>query len=183
MSGLEAAAAPVLTALIVAAPIALTEERQTIIARWVALKIMVTEHNNRDNWVTPRDERSAFMNALTLPVNIHIWIGHCGLPGCRSAFRRDASQLFRASEPRPARKTTQTVTIGFGALLIHVFHSTIPDLKLYHFDMAPELLLPIHPFVREHQWPPRARLTLGNVRSIIGGLQRAESGPGFRKAC
>jgi hypothetical protein len=67
MNRLENDTKPILLKLIQAEPTLLGREQQTLVAQWVALKVMVTEWNRPLEAFIPKEDRRAFIDNLTIP--------------------------------------------------------------------------------------------------------------------
>jgi hypothetical protein len=148
----------------------------TILAQWITLKILVAEHNEPDEWVTPLEERAAFMADRTIPPNFRIWLGYCGRYGWQAAYLRHSGRMMWSTGERPARKNVHSVTFGIGDLFVHAFHSTLPGLALYSFNETAGLLTLLHPSVGPVMWPPQKRISLPQARAIADAYKTATSG-------
>jgi hypothetical protein len=176
MSGLETAVRPILTPLILAQPGPMSSDAAATLAQWIAMKVMVSEHNQRDQWVTPQAERAAFMTTRDIPLGFRIWIGQCGLETWGSAFLRHSGMVMWPNLSPPARKNVQSVTFGIGDLLVHAFHTTLSGLTLYSFDKEPRAMVPLHPISPPIVWPPLRHLSVAEANGISRAFSYATRG-------
>jgi hypothetical protein len=175
MGTIEDACGPVMTPLIVGDKCNLDEDDQKLIAIWTTLKLFVAEKGVLQKHLSTQDERTSFMNGRIFPPKLKIWIGHCGQGGWESGFWRSVDTIgFPWQETRPPGPNIQTVTIGFGDLLIHARHSKAEveiELKGENF------LYRIWPLEDSTiTWPPKGRLTqqqASRIADVLGELGRS----------
>lgn len=74
MNTLERQARPHITKLISGEPLELDEFNQLAVARWIALKCIVSEHNSRTNALTPLADRISFKERLEIPPYFKIYL-------------------------------------------------------------------------------------------------------------
>jgi hypothetical protein len=89
MSRLERDARPFLEPLVEGSPIALDVEQTTLVARWIAMKVMVIEHSAPDNAVTTRYHREMLRHRGEIPEFYRIYLASHDLEPM-AALRRDA---------------------------------------------------------------------------------------------
>ena len=156
MSQLESGAKPILSPMAKGAKLAITPEMQEKLATWIALKVMVAEHNIIKEVVSDETVRHKFRNDRVVPEGFQIWILRCGAPRWRSRYHRYAAHLSVSSSPAEStdRKNTQGVTFGFGEALIAVLHTRVPGLTL-DLRIAEPFGLKLWPLPGGHlEWPP-----------------------------
>lgn len=174
MSELENAVRPILTPLIATVPHTLTVDSMHVLAKWIALKIMVGEHNNPKDAVTPAEVRAKFKSTLEIPPDFKIWIAKCGMGGWQTAYVRHTFTLSLTPDflPQHRFKNTQSVTFGIGDLLIHVEHTTVKDLG-FNLRFEPTgVVIPLFPIGGSVNWPPIKSLSSNDAHYIAGMLQR-----------
>lgn len=156
MNALETAARPFLTPLISTAGHTLAPAGALTVAQWIALKIMIGEHNQPGDAVTPPDERAKFRSALQLPPNFKIWIAKCGVGGWETAYLRHAATVSATPGVRPEhrRKNIHSVTFGIGDLLVHALHTTAPGVERGLTFSESGVVIPLYPAAGEICWPP-----------------------------
>ena len=170
MSALENAVQPILTPLISTVPHTLTVSSIDILAKWIALKVMVGEHNHPKDAVTPAEDRAKFRSTLEIPSDFKIWIAKCGVVGWQSAYIRHTATLSLTPDFQPHHrfKNTQSVTFGIGDLLIHVLHSTVTDLGADCSFEPAGVVIPLFPIVGSVNWPPIRSLSATEAHYIAG---------------
>lgn len=95
MSKLEERAKPILIPLLLGEPTVLTKDRQTVLAAWSAMKLMVCEHHEVTNVTSTQEHRTYLMETQRAPDFWGIWIGHHGGKGLANIFQSPYSY------PRP----------------------------------------------------------------------------------
>lgn len=172
MSSLETSVQPLLTPLIKGERSTISEAHGLTIARWIALKALVAEHNIRGDAVATDEQRQAFRATLALPDHFRIWLGRCGVDGWQTAYWRHACTLSRLSEVRPAHrfKNTQTVTFGIGELLVTAFHTTADGLNFTFKHEQGTMMTALLPFPGQIRWPASKILSSSEAASIAHSL-------------
>ena len=152
MSDLENDSKPILIKLIQSVPHTIPIDASRTLARWIALKIMVGEHNHPNDVVTSSEDRVKFKCAGDIPENFRIWIAKCGVRGWQTAYLRHAATMGLSLVDPPTRcKNIQSVTFGIGDLLVHVLHTTVLELDIKVEKLG---LVPLHPTTAPIAWPP-----------------------------
>ena len=174
MSTLETAAKSVLIPLIRGEPSKITEASALVLAQWVALKIMVGEHNQRGDAVVTPQERVRFRATQQMPENLRIWLARCGVGGWKTAYRRQAGTVSLTPEIqiRSQIKNIHSITFGVGDLLVHVLHATVPDLKLDLSLSQPGIVLPLYPITGPMDWPPDRGVSAAEASYLAETLDR-----------
>ena len=175
MSELETAARPVLTPLIAGSPCTVTEEAAQVIARWIAMKVMVAEHNLRGDAVSTAGQRESFRSTLAIPLDFRIWVGRCGVDGWQTAYWRHASTVSLSPDIRPEHrfKNLHSVTFGIGQLLVFVLHTTVSGLDLGVNLSQNGMMVPIWPYGGPIAWPSTKVLTGLEATIIAHSLDQA----------
>lgn len=173
MSILETSVRPILTPLIKGEPFTFNDSSAKILAQWIALKVMVGEHNQPDEMVTKLPERETFKSSLEIPPGLKIWIAKCGVGGWETSYVRHAATVSRTPTPLPEHrfKNIHTVTFGIGNLMIHVFHSTVANLD-NHFDISHPGIVQLYPFKSEIMWPLTKNLSIEDARFVANTLDQ-----------
>jgi hypothetical protein len=172
MSNLETAAKPLLTPLIAGTPCTITESSALTIARWIALKVLVGEHNIKGEAVATKEERECFRAMLAIPDNVRIWIGCCGVDGWQTAYWRHVGTVSLSPDIKPEHKfkNIHSVTFGIGELLVCVVHTTVNGLDLTFNHDQGGLTTSLLPFDRPINWPPAKTLTGFEATFVARGL-------------
>jgi hypothetical protein len=160
MSRLEASARFTLVPLIEGKPAVMAEQRQRVLAAWVAMKSMVIEFSNAEDAVTKEDEREFLMLHMEPPPNWRIWIAKQHGLRWRTGLVRAANTIGFASEggtkvlpDSSFAKNTQSITLGFGQLLIHAFSTRVPGLEPQPSPPMASALRKIWPLSPGFLWP------------------------------
>jgi hypothetical protein len=131
MNRLEGEARPFLTPLIMGTPIALDFIQMSIVARWIALKCIVSEHSSGNADLTPRHDRFAFRENGIIPDYFRIYLINHNVPEGAWFNRHSLRLAVNQSEFDPplmgARKTIQTITFVLGRVLVHLNAARIKD--------------------------------------------------------
>lgn len=166
MSKIEDDAKPVLLPMLLGQNLFLEEKAQGLLARWVALKVMVAEQSRPADAVISQEERQAFMMQRTIPNGLKIEIAQCGEPPWDTALDRHAAHLFPVDK-RPAdlvaaasRKNIQTTTFGIGQLLVHCIVRAADSIDLASLVAFSTPLVNVWPLTGSAiVWPPSFRLS------------------------
>jgi hypothetical protein len=130
MSRLETAAKPILIRLITGQPTVLDTDQQTLLAQWIALKVMITEWNQPKDAMIPSVDRKAFMDNLTIPPYLEMWVISNDSEKWKGMFLRHTATLAFPG-PRPeGGNNSQTIAIGFGKLFIFVMMTLAEGMRL-----------------------------------------------------
>lgn len=177
MSCLEEKVKAVLIPIMTSASHTITAESATIISQWVALKVMISEHNKRDDAgdiVTTPPMRAEFKDSLAIPESLKIWIARCGVDGWASAFRRDAAtvSLTPTAVPSDEFKNIQAITFGIGDLYVHVLHTTVQDLNLELPILDGNAMAQLYPVSGDIVWPLTRGLSANEANYVSGMLDR-----------
>jgi hypothetical protein len=181
MSILETQAKPVLTPLIKDERCELGEAAQKILSRWIAVKVIVAEHERRDLVATSSEDRRAVMNGV-VSGKWQIWIGrHSSYQWHRGGYNRHALTMGSLNpetgilEPpdNSLVKNTQAVTLGLGALIIYAIFTRVDVLGEMKFTgQLGEGLRQIHPHRGPITWPASAILTDLQIQHITTAFDR-----------
>jgi hypothetical protein len=174
MSALENAVQPIITPLIATVPYTLTVNSIHVLAKWIALKVMVGERNHPKDAVTPAEDRAKFKNTLEILPEFKIWIAKCGVGGWQTGYIRHTATLSLTPDflPNHRFKNTQSVTFGIGDLLVHVLHSTVTDWGANLSFEPAGVVIPLFPLVGSVNWPPSRGLSATEANYISGMLHR-----------
>jgi len=168
MSDLQKLAKPILLPLIQGESFLLTPKQQKIVAAWCTMSVMTSDFFQPDRQAISQQDRDYFRaNLLPPPDTWKIWIGRYerqkwvgnwvknALP---IPCEEDPVQFTADGFPRP---NTQTTTLVFGQLYVHVFSCPHPGIvaKVSASSKGIEKVAQIWP-VREHfiAWPTNSLL-------------------------
>lgn len=185
MSQLETSAAPWLRPLITGNAVVLDPIGRTVLAKWIAMKLFVVEHNRIERRssdpIFQQVHRTAFMGQNSIPRGLKIWLAcqtgekwgasyHRHVCGLTVSHEKPKSQ---SAEDEPKEKNVQDVTWGIGRLLIHLQATT--DISVFeNIDLEPSKgLVPLWPLTGNNiQWPPEVTLSDQEIDRLTGLLER-----------
>jgi hypothetical protein len=128
MSGVETTTKPILIPLIKAEQVVLDANARLELARWILLKVFVSEFNGvrgvQSDPIFEAADRKRFMDTREIPNYCRIFIGVHDSHKWESAFSRFSTGIAPDNAPLPAdksKKNTQSVTWGLGRLLIYLY--------------------------------------------------------------
>lgn len=169
-------AKPLLTEMILGHPITLTPFEQMLVARWIALKVMVGEHSAPRSRAISIADYDHLRLHLEPPDHWLIWLGIGGGRRWTAAYYHqsltiasDATQPSQSSSPRNAQFTT----MGLGKLIVHAV--TTPIQIVHPTALARHGLISIWP-KRDPaiHWPQvDVGLTDPQVDELTSALDRA----------
>lgn len=180
MSALETLAQPILTPMILGKKTLLTEAMRKIIVEWAVMKFLVSEHEQRNNFITGTADRSAFMSTRTIPSFYKLWIATCGKGKWRDAFIRNSITYSRAEElPEGAKgRNTQSMTWGVGNIFFHHLATTVPGLDFDLPSEVSETVIRLWPSLPgDILWPPAFAVTEEQADVIAYSLERLSRDP------
>jgi hypothetical protein len=191
MSTLQKLAKPILLPLMSGETTILSKNQQEIIAAWCAMSAMTSDYFYPEKQAIPQTHRDYLRaNRLPPPDTWKIWIGRYERQKWVGQWVKNSlaitseehvAQFTPQGFPRP---NTQTTTLVFGQLYVHVFSSVHPDIvaKATIAGKGIEKIAQIWP-VREQfiAWPTNALLDrdadriAGAIFGILDRLGRADN--------
>ena len=177
MSRAEEAAKPVLVKLINEERCCLSLEEQEHLARWIAMKVMLAEHDRNQVSVTPQEERKKLMEEGVIPASFDIRIAHHGLEQKVGYVRRAITMMMgdgTGKAPEIAENTVKNVQdthFMFGKLLVVAGSSNanvrIEDMFGVRADGLPRIWLHSSGSLN---WPPPLTLDFRQVSDLARRL-------------
>jgi len=173
MSAIESDAKPYLIPLIRGEDTQLCGVALLAVSKWIALKVIVSEHDNPKHFVTPEDDRRRFADDGTIPDYFDIRIAAHSLDTEVGYIRHTQTVTistpdgsFVSPESTPI-KNMQDVQFIIGRLLV-VAGASRSNIKIDEmFGIRSDALPRIWPNdTRELNWPPLRILGLPEVRSL-----------------
>ena len=177
MSHAEETAKPVLVKLINGERCCISVNEQEHLARWIAMKVMLAEHDRNQVFVTPQEERTTLMEDGVIPPTFDIRIAHHGLEQKVGYVRRAMTIMMGDGSGKApeitgnAVKNVQDTHFMFGKLLVVAASSQsnmrIEDMFRVHADGLPR----IWPCSSEAlDWPPPLTLNFKQVSDLARRL-------------
>ena len=181
MGTLEEQARPFLETMLLGKPAVLDPKAQELVARWVTLKMMVIDLATPADTVFLAEDRAKFMKLGTIPIGMKIWLFPYSGADWRSAMRQDSYLIGTSPVGLPhgsLAKNTKSLTLGFGALLIHAFFTHLArfdDYATIDFEGSVAHLWPMRRKVLA--WPPGAALTEAGAGYVSENMARLTRSP------
>lgn len=179
MNRIEEAARPALTRVANAEQCVLHAQDLEAIARWVALKTIVVEHNAPNLTVTPQADRARLMTEGKIPDFFRVYMA-LNVSKHRIGFVRHTHSIWMPKmgpiqSPEGADQNIQTITFLAGRVVFHVNADRVPG---FDFEST-SLVLPvwhecrIWPPSRDHMaWPRKPALGEQGLETLAGCLER-----------
>jgi hypothetical protein len=142
MSRLETTVKPIILPLIQGKVCTLDEEGQALLARWIAVKAIVTEYSQDDQRLTPTADRAALANEYTIPSYFSIRVGR-NASSWRTLFFRHSTtisldRLATAPQMDGVERNIQQITMLFDALIIQVLAVRVTGHRIQN-RIAPQI--------------------------------------------
>lgn len=173
MNRLEGHVRPILLPLIEGRGAWLDVAQQATLARWIAMKTMVSEHAHLNDDVTPLADRIALRESGTVPSYYRVQIAKHDDWTWASSFYRHSATLSRGPTPETGgtRKNIQVVSFGIGALFVNVLASRAidPDELFVHDASLFPRIFPEQTEVLD--WPPDRGITADEMNLIATSLE------------
>lgn len=186
MNRVEGLAKPILTPLIKGESITLNLDSQSIIARWITMKIIVCEYTQENQSLTSLVERQALMSEGQIPSYYRIYA--CPQhSGWSTAFNRHTAIASKdMSGPRPPldglARNIEQVTLIIGRMVFHINAARIDDLAIEDF-LNPALYngIRIWPIEREHfEWSSTRSLGAQAIANLANSMKALFKAPNVR---
>lgn len=165
MSDMETKVQPSLIPLILGQPFVLSVDMQKVICEWIALKLLVVEHDSFGGHaadpIFPQSVRTEFMSSKTVPFGFRILAAaQIGEKWHTGFFSHTSTMTFSPTFPGPAPpkngpRNVQAFCWGIGRIFFYVIATT--NVELYHglenfgVDHFATLWPPINKAI---VWPP-----------------------------
>ncbi len=174
MSSVESDAKPLLLPLIKGEAFLLSKADVATISKWIALKIIISEHENPKNQVTPREDREKFMRDGVVPSYFDIRIANHSCTSQVGFFRKTWTILVARGEspPKPREefpvKNIQDVHFIIGSLLV-VGGASRSNIRIGEmFNVVPDALPRIWPLPEGRlSWPPQRVLVNPQIQMLL----------------
>jgi hypothetical protein len=177
MSKCEQMAKPVLLPLMTSQNYTLAPKQIDILSHWIALKVMIGEHSQPNDWVTPVEMRQRFKSALIMPEHFKIWIAKCGADGWECSYLRQAATISRSPAIRPERKNIHSVAFGVRDLFVLAMHTTEEGVLDKIGFSSEEAIVPLYPGYKEINWPPKYTLSSKQAAKVAKILDSVFASP------
>lgn len=135
MNTLEGQVKPLVLARLEGLDSPLTTEQTFALARWISMKAMLSEHEQRDVVLTPPEDRAALFQRSEIPGYYRIFVA-AHSSKTHAAFFRHSTTVSRTKEgpdpklPPGIRRNIQAITWLAGPLCFFVLAARVMDLDL-----------------------------------------------------
>lgn len=185
MNRTEATARPFLEKMIAGDAVHLLPINQLAVAKWIAMKVMVAEHADRELAVTTPGEKRLFMETGQIPGYFRIYVGsHVSKSDTGYVRASTTASLFGPIIALPSldgmRRNVEQVTFLMGRLFVHVNAA-----RLDGFFIEDRILIPIvhdemriwplqHPAFKFPRGPILSDFELGQVSDSWNAIANSE---------
>lgn len=194
MSQLESAAKPILAPMIEGKSRTLDADQRRTLASWVALKVMVSEHDKPRMALTPDHDRLVFYEALGIPRYYRIRIGRNGTKAKLAYHRQSMTLALGGSAPEPSpsapvpplgmlRKNVQVVSFLMGEVFIHATAARVDDFDLDNVIRQREWGIHLFPEKLGEllvAWPTQRALSKRDLGLLANMLETLDAQPRYR---
>lgn len=182
MGSIEESAKDCLTKLATGASYTLSEIDKSNVATWVALKVIIGEHNDAAKAVSRQTDRSLFRENRIPPNGFRILIAACGDARLETVFAKTASKVMTRRPTINELDTglpynIQCTSFGFGRLFVHAIYTTT-DADLQPIFNEAGIVYTLWPLSEEPiTWPPKRSITYDEAASIARTLLDIDKRP------
>jgi hypothetical protein len=181
MSRAEQKVRPHIESMLTGKPTPLNDQAARDVAHWIAMKVVVSEHGDRETLVTPQEIRTSIMQG-TVPDCFNIYLGsHLAqdLGYCRTSHTLGKSGgAIKPNDDGTFTKNVQQVTFCIGRFFAHVNQCLIPGIDLENFagNYGFYQISKIWPRRNLIIWPPTQPLTADQLNGLASSFQIATGG-------
>lgn len=184
MSQLDEAAKPHLTPIIKGHAITLDTPSLETVARWATLKAIVSEHDSGgSNFVTPIEDRKAFMANGTIPPYFNIYLLSHQSPSRIGYVRTSHAVSLTPDGPQPPlngrSKNTQQISVILGSAMLHINAANVDGFRIEDRLNMPKVverrIWP--PNISPLSWPAAPILTNDQMRDLAYSMERISALP------
>lgn len=183
MSRIDEAAKPLLTPIIKGEAVTLDRPSLEAVARWATLKAIVSEHDNRDTFVTPIEDRKAFMATGTIPPYFSIYLLSHESPSRIGYVRTSHAVSLTPDGPQPPlngrSKNTQQISVILGSAMLHINAAHVDGFRIEDRLNMPKVverrIWP--PNVVPLSWPAAPILNNDQMRNLAYSMERITALP------
>jgi hypothetical protein len=174
MSSIEGNAKDCLTKLVTGEPHILSDDKSKL-ASWIALKVLIGEHNDASKAVLSQTDRSLFLRDKIPPNGLKILIAECDDARIETVFAKTAAKVMTRLPTIDELRfevpyNTQCTSFGFGRLFVHATYTTT-GIDLQPTFNESGIVYPLWPLADEPIiWPPRRAITYEEAASIARTL-------------
>jgi len=186
MGSIEEAAKDCLTKLAMGESCTLSETDKSSVASWVALKVLIGEHNDAAKAVSRQTDRSLFRENRIPPNRFRILIAACDDARLETVFATTASKVMTRHPTiteldAGVPYNIQCTSFGFGRLFVHAIYTTT-DVDLQPIFSEPGVVFTIWPLSGDLiTWPPKRSITYDEAATITRTLIDIDKHPNVNR--
>ena len=186
MSGLEIAVQPLLTPIIKGESATFDRKDLEIIAQWATLKALVCEHDTPSTAVTPQEDRTAFMEMLTIPAYFNIYLLNHSCPTRIGYVRTSHTVSLTRDGPLPPlegrQKNTQQISVILGSVMLHINAARLDGFRIEDFLTMPAIMSRRiwPPNIAPLTWPSAPILTNDQMQALAYSIERISEQPNVK---
>jgi hypothetical protein len=178
MGRIEGRVKPILSEMIIGRTVLLSEQDQTLLATWITMKMIISEHHMNKSPITDKRRLYEFYKNPK-PIDwATIWIALCEDDAWQTQFM--TSSMWLSTESRKINHSshdcpdnTQSITFGIGKLFVYVQYTTVSGLDLNMKFSEGLMVSQLWPIVKKDTfWPPMRSLTAFEANMIASSLER-----------
>ena len=175
MGQIEQEAKPVFLRLFSPERTVISPDEQLRLARWVFLKLLLSDQENRDVSIYCPDACKAFKNTLAIPANVAIWLGQAATTRWNGAMYRHSARVepgVLKTPPGDARRqNVKTLSFGAARLFFQINASTAGEWLKVEPESDHRLFLVWPRFgATALPWPPFGQLSIADCTAIANNL-------------
>ena len=178
MSQIENTAKGLLAPLIRGERVKLDADGAYAVARWVANKIMVAEHNDRSLYVTTKEDRLAFKEHGVIPAFFRIYVTAHSCASQSGFIRHSRTIAFGSKQIEPPlagrERNAQQISFLLGSMFVHVNAADVSGYAIEDSLLIPRLHGPglLWPWQWDTaEWPTIPPFSLEEVREISNSIE------------
>jgi hypothetical protein len=176
MSQLEENVKPILVKMFKKDRFVIANSEQTILSKWIAVKVIVGEFADSEIYVTPKADRLKLKESSVIPNYFAIYIGAHNSQSDSAWLRTSNTLAVSPKGPNPPmgdlNRNTQSVAFICGPLFIYVFASREEAIDSSNFFTFGKLVR-LYPLQNNDlHWPPSNVLSESEIGKIAWALNQ-----------
>ena len=181
MSRLEAEAKPILLSILEGKSFRFDSSVQETLAKWIVMKVIVSEHSEEEKAVTPEADANEFFRTQKIPSYFRIFIGYHNSSSDSAYIRHSMTLAVSRSGPNPPLAgrygNTQSISFLLGPLCVHVLASRIEGVDLGGFFTFTTLRQIWPRETNSFNWPVETVTTPEILKSVANCLNLLVGSP------
>ncbi|MBG0799739.1 hypothetical protein IYX23_18895 [Methylocystis sp. L43] len=176
MSRTESSVKPILSRMILGTPCIITEDEQTILARWSTLKAIIAEFDDTEHMAISGSDRNMFYQKQEPPPKFKIWIGYyMGNDLLPTYYNHQGIQVTKKGSSIPFSESpmfnTQATTIICGKFYLYLVSSSFEGFEISFQGFVSLQMRRIWPALdRVIEWPIVPEMNDDDARLVSNSL-------------